>query len=135
MSKNWGTPATFDVKIKPFDGDADNIYSAHSCTCGEIFTYGYVCKHIGWVLYNIREIVGDRYRDSAATVRQFPFEKYLWTRPCFYDRNNHSKTLKLQCDIPAKPLLNDLREWESLSPMPMLPWELHKQKYRIFMFK
>ena len=126
--KHWCKPDSFHVTIKPFDGDADKIYTAHSCTCSESFTHGHVCKYIGWVLYNIRKVVADACTNNTLRARQFPFEKYFWTRECFYDTNYHSKTLKRQCDIREIPLLDDLREWESLSPMPMLPWELHRRK-------
>ena len=128
QDKDWGAPSSFTVKIQPFDEvtESINCYTEHTCTCGETFTYGYVCKHIGLVLYFIRKIIHSS-NLSANGKANFPWKKYLWTRKCFYDVNYHSETLKRQCDIDPIPLMNKLTEWSSLSPMPLLPSELHKR--------
>ncbi len=119
QDKSLGTG--FLVVIQPFDVDdagnvEKNVFTEHSCTCGEIKPLGRICKHIAFVLYNIQTYI---------STPNFPFHNYVFNRACFYSKEFYNTTKKLQTGIDITPLPFDLKEWKrnTLTAMPLLPPE------------
>ena len=108
-------PPSFRIKICPFDCDEStsstssttttsstsstsggnttvkDVYSQHKCSCEFTYSHGFVCKHIAFVLYNIRKFVPDNVYPS------FPYDKYVWVRVIVRFFNSTITIIKYYC--------------------------------------